>query len=52
MLASASGFDRPRMLALAESLYPGMSSAQVFGRWLAQTPIDPARFLPRVRARM
>jgi hypothetical protein len=31
LLASAPGFPRPRMLALAEQLHPGMSSAPVFG---------------------
>jgi antitoxin (DNA-binding transcriptional repressor) of toxin-antitoxin stability system len=52
MLASVPGFDRPRMLALAERLYPGMSGEVVFGKWLARTPLDPARFLPMLRSRM
>ena len=51
MLASERGFDRPRMLALAERLHPGMSTPAVFGRWLAQTPVDAARFLPLLRQR-
>ena len=51
MLASERGFDRTRMLALAERLHSGMSTAAVFGRWLAQTPVDAARFLPLLRQR-
>ena len=52
MLASSRGFDRPRMLALAEALHPGMSSAHEFEKWLAGRALDPARFLPMVRARL
>jgi prevent-host-death family protein len=50
MLASVPEFDRPRMLALAERLHPGMSGAEVFGEWLAETPVDPSRFVPMLRA--
>jgi antitoxin (DNA-binding transcriptional repressor) of toxin-antitoxin stability system len=50
MLASEHGFDRPRLLALAEALHPGMSSGDEFPRWLAEGRVDPARFLPMVRA--
>jgi antitoxin (DNA-binding transcriptional repressor) of toxin-antitoxin stability system len=52
MLASLPQFDRPRMLALAERLHPGMSGKVAFARWLAEAPLDPARFLPQLRARM
>jgi antitoxin (DNA-binding transcriptional repressor) of toxin-antitoxin stability system len=52
MLASQEGFNRTRMLALAERLHPGMSSPEVFGRWLAHAPVHAARFLPMLRARM
>ena len=52
MLASQEGFDRPRMLALAEQLYPGMSTPAGFSRWLAGSPIQAARFLPMLRARI
>ncbi len=52
MLASQEGFDRTRMLALAERLQPGMSSPAGFGRWLAHAPLQAARFLPLLRARM
>jgi prevent-host-death family protein len=52
MLASQDGFDRPRMLALAERLHPGMSTPDGFSRWLSTTPVQAARFLPMLRARM
>lgn len=52
MLASQDGFDRARMFALAERLWPGMSAPQGFGRWLERTPVQAARFLPLLRARM
>jgi hypothetical protein len=52
MLASLDDFDRPRMLALAERLYPGTSTPTGFGRWLAKSPIQAARFLPLLRAQM
>ena len=52
MLASQEGFDRPRMLALAERLQPGMSTPEGFGRWLQHAPVQAARFLPLLRARM
>jgi prevent-host-death family protein len=52
MLASQKDFDRPRMLALAEQLYPGMSTPAGFSRWLADSPVQAARFLPMLRARM
>ena len=52
MLASHEGFDRPRMLALAERLDPGMSRPDGFGRWLANAPIQATRLLPMLQARM
>jgi antitoxin (DNA-binding transcriptional repressor) of toxin-antitoxin stability system len=52
MLASQEGFDRARMLALAERLQPGMSTPREFGRWLERAPVQAARFLPLLRARM
>ena len=52
VLASQDNFDRPRMLALAERLHPGMSTAAGFSRWLSSSPIQAARFLPMLRARM
>ena len=52
MLASESGFDRARMLALGERLHPGMSQPAAFGRWLAHAPVQAARLLPMLAARM
>jgi antitoxin (DNA-binding transcriptional repressor) of toxin-antitoxin stability system len=52
MLASQDGFDRTRMLALAERLHPGMSTPAGFSRWLTESPIQAARFLPMLHARM
>ena len=52
MLATESGFDRARMLALAERLHPGMSRPAAFGRWLAHAPVHAARLLPMLAARM
>ena len=52
MLASQDGFERTRMLALAERLHPGMSTPAEFGRWLAHSPVQAARFLPMLRQRM
>jgi len=52
MLASHDGFDRTRMLALAECLAPGMSAPGKFGRWLARSPVLAARFLPVLDARL
>lgn len=52
MLASQENFERTRMLALAERLYPGMSAPEEFGRWLAHSPVQAARFLPMLKARL
>ena len=52
MLASQERFDRARMLTLAERLDPGMSKPGRFGQWLAGSPIQAARFLPMLDARM
>jgi antitoxin (DNA-binding transcriptional repressor) of toxin-antitoxin stability system len=52
MLASQPEFDRVRLLALAETLEPGMSRAGAFARWLAETPVRASRFLPMVRAEL
>lgn len=51
MLASARGFDREKYLRLAEELHPGVTNPEVFERWLAQTPLRAARFLPMARQR-
>ena len=52
MVASVQGFDRRSYLDLAESLHPGASEPRVFERWLADTPLPPARLLPMVRSEL
>ena len=52
MLASVPGFDRRRYLDLAESLHPGASEPRVFEKWLADTPLPPARLLPMVQSQL
>jgi hypothetical protein len=51
MLAGARGFERERYMRLAETLHPGISTPEVFGMWLKQTPISISRFLPMARMR-
>lgn len=51
LLAGAGGFDRKRYLRLAESLHRGATTPEVFGLWLKESPVVPARFLPMLRAR-
>jgi hypothetical protein len=51
-LAGVTGFDRPRYLQLADELHPGATEPAVFQRWLAATPLSPARLLPMVIARL
>jgi len=50
MLASLPEFDRPRLLALGEQLYPGSSKVQVFNAWLDGSPLRPSRFIPMLQA--
>jgi hypothetical protein len=52
MLASEHGFERTRMLALAERLHPGMTAPAAFNRWLAHTPVQAARLLPQLAAHL
>jgi hypothetical protein len=52
LLASARDFERERYLRLAETLHPGVSTPEVFAKWLRQSPLRPARFLPMARRRM
>lgn len=52
MLASLREFDRMRLLALAERLFPGMTQPAIFDRWLRERHVDPSRFVPMVRARL
>lgn len=50
MVASATGFDRRGLLALAEELHPGASETSVFARWLERSPVRPSRFFPLLDA--
>lgn len=52
MLASVELFDRTRLFALAERLYPGMSSLEMYGDWLRTAAVRPDRFLPMLKARL
>ena len=52
ILASVEGFDRTRMLALAERLSPGMTSPRGFNQWLRGTPVQAGRFVSMLRARI
>lgn len=49
MLASVSGLDRVRYLALAEKLDPTALSVDAFEAWLATNPYKPSRFLPMLQ---
>ncbi|MEO8716983.1 MAG: hypothetical protein ABI423_02045 [Burkholderiales bacterium] len=51
MLSAARGFDRERYLRLADKLHTGVSTPEVFRRWLESSPMSPSRFLPMVRTR-
>jgi DNA-binding phage protein len=51
-LASVPGFDRRAYLDLAEALHPGASEPRVFERWLADTPMPPARLLPMLQSQL
>jgi antitoxin (DNA-binding transcriptional repressor) of toxin-antitoxin stability system len=52
LLASVPGFDRGRMLGLAERLHPGMSRPEALDHWLATSPVKASRFLPMLAMRM
>jgi len=52
MLASLPELDRKKYLDLAEALHPGATEPRVFARWLAETPLPPARILPMLEAQM
>lgn len=52
MVASAKGFKRSELCALAEQLHPGSSLPEVFSLWLARSPVRPSRFLPLLSHRV
>ena len=52
LLGSLDLGDRERLLALAEQLWPGMSTLEVANEWLRHSPIKADRFVPTLRARL
>lgn len=46
LVAGVRGADRGRLLELAETLHPGVSTPEAFGAWLEASPLQPSRFLP------
>ena len=52
LAAGLNGFDRRRLLALAEQLHPGSSSPEALALWLARSPVRPSRFAPMLRQRV
>jgi hypothetical protein len=52
LLASVRGLNRRSYLELGERLHPGITEVAVFDRWLARSPLRPARFLPMLEARV
>jgi antitoxin (DNA-binding transcriptional repressor) of toxin-antitoxin stability system len=43
---------RERLLALAEQLWPGMTTLEVANDWLRRSPVKADRFVPMLRARL
>ena len=43
---------RERLFALAEHLWPGMSTLEVANEWLLHAPVKADRFVPMLRARL
>ena len=52
LLGSLDLGDRERLLALAEQLWPGMSTLEVANEWLRRSPVKADRFVPMLRARL
>lgn len=52
LLGSLDLGDRERLFALAEHLWPGMSTLEVANDWLQHSPIKADRFVPMLRARL
>jgi hypothetical protein len=44
--------DRDRLIALAEELWPGMSTLEVANEWLRITPLKADHFVPLLRERL
>ena len=52
LLGSLDLGHRERLLALAEQLWPGMSTLVVANEWLRHSPVKADRFVPMLRARL
>jgi prevent-host-death family protein len=52
LLGSLDLGDRDRLFALAEQLWPGMSTLETANQWLRQSPVKADRFVPMLRARL
>lgn len=52
LLGSLDLGDRDRLFALAENLWPGMSTLEVANEWLRHSPIQADRFVPMLKARL
>jgi len=52
LLGSLDLGNRERLLALAEQLWPGMSTLEVANEWLRRSPVKADRFVPMLRARL
>jgi antitoxin (DNA-binding transcriptional repressor) of toxin-antitoxin stability system len=52
LLGSLDLGDRERLFALAEHLWPGMSTLEVANEWLRHSPIKADRFVPMLKARL
>jgi hypothetical protein len=48
MLAGVRGFNRQRLLQLAEDLHPGISQPAVFTLWMNRSPLKASRFMPQL----
>jgi prevent-host-death family protein len=52
LLGSLDLGDRERLFALAEELWPGMSTLEAANEWLRHSPIKADRFVPMLRERL
>src|SRR5688500_4752401 len=52
LLGSLDLGNRERLLALAEQLWPGMSTLEVANEWLRHSPVKADRLVPMLRARL
>lgn len=52
LLGSLDLGNRERLFALAEQLWPGMSTLEVANHWLRHSPVKADRFVPMLRGRL